>query len=369
MDRLHIREAPRQEDVQHRFYELRFDEEERRVTGTAMRYGDVAELPWGEKEKFDAGAFGDTDRLDATLNVQHDRGRPVARTGGGGLKLRDTGGALEIDAVLPDTTDANDAVKNIRARILRGLSVEFWPETTRLENGVTVIEKAVLRGIAIVDRPAYNDSKLQPREQPDMDEKAITELVKRAVEDALKTRAEGAPVDSGAIGTAVATALAERFKDLPTAESVQASIDSALKARDEAEEARQKAERERAEAEAKAKEDREQAEKDAETRADLLMTVKPLLPEGTEVRGKSNHELLVLAAGDEVPGAKDRSEDYLLAKIEDIAKRREAANGGPAPAPNGGGNGGAPRVYGGPGFSIAGAVDQRAAQRAAQRRA
>ena len=161
--------------------------------------------------------------------------------------------------------------------------------------------------------------------------------MKRAVEDALKTRAEGAPVDSGAIGTAVATALAERFKDLPTAESVQASIDSALKARDEAEEARQKAETERAEAEAKAKEDREQAEKDAETRADLLMTVKPLLPEGTEVRGKSNHELLVLAAGDEVPGAKDRSEDYLLAKIEDIAKRREAANGGPAPAPNGGG--------------------------------
>ena len=244
MDRLHIREAPRQEDVQHRFYELRFDEEERRVTGTAMRYGDVAELPWGEKERFDRGAFGDVDRIDATLNVQHERGRPVARTRGGGMTLQDSAGALTIDAVLPDTTDANDVVKNIRAKILRGLSVEFYPETTRLENGVTVIEKAVLRGIAIVDRPAYNDSKLQPREQPDMDEKAITELVKRAVEDALKTRAEGAPVDSGAIGTAVATALAERFKDLPTAESVQASIDAALKQRDEAEAKRAEAEAE-----------------------------------------------------------------------------------------------------------------------------
>ena len=371
MERLRLREAPRQEDVQHRFYELRFDEEERRVTGTAMRYGDVAELPWGEKEKFEAGAFGDTDRLDATLNVQHDRGRPVARTGGGGLKLRDTGGALEIDAVLPDTTDANDAVKNIRARILRGLSVEFWPETTRLENGVTVIEKAVLRGIAIVDRPAYNDSKLLPREEADMNPDEIKALIERTVKESLATRSDPASaVDPAALASAVSGALGDALKDMPTADSVRETVENALKQRDEAEEARATAERERAEAEAKATKDREQAEKDAETRADLLMTVKPLLPEGTEVRGKSNHELLVLAAGDEVPGAKDRSEDYLLAKIEDIAKRREAAAGGPGAGGNGGnGNDAPPRVYGGPGFSIAGAVDQRAAQRAAQRRA
>ena len=368
MKRLQLREQARQADVQHRFYELRFDEDERRVTGTAMRYGDVAEMPWGEKEKFDPGAFGAVERLDATLNIQHDRGRPVARTRGGGMTLQDSGGALTIEAVLPDTTDANDAVANIRAKILRGLSVEFWPETTRLENGVIVIEKAALRGIAIVDRPAYNDSKLQPREQTEMDEKAITELVKRAVEDALKTRADGAPVDSGAIGTAVATALADRLKDLPTADSVRETVEAALKQRDEAEEARAKAEKERTEAEKKAKEDREQAEADAETRADLLMTVKPLLPEGTEVRGKSNHDLLVLAAGDEVSDAKNRSEDYLLAKVEAIAERRDAAAGGAAPAPaggNGGGGNAPPRIYGGPGFSIAGAVEQRAAQRRA----
>ena len=368
MKRRQLREQARQADVQHRFYELRFDEDERRVTGTAMRYGDVAEMPWGEKEKFDPGAFGAVERLDATLNIQHDRGRPVARTRGGGMTLQDSGGALAIDAVLPDTTDANDAVANIRAKILRGLSVEFWPETTRLENGVTVIEKAALRGIAIVDRPAYNDSKLQPREQAEMDEKAITELVKRAVEDALKTRAEGAPVDSGAIGTAVATALAERLKDLPTAESVQASIDGALKARDKAEEARAKAEDEKKAMKKKAEDDEEMMKKKADDRAELLLTVNPLLPKDTDIRSKTNHELLVLAVGDEVKDAANRSEDYLLAKVEAIAERRDAAAGGAAPAPaggNGGGGNAPPRIYGGPGFSIAGAVDQRAAQRRA----
>ena len=359
MKRLQLREQPRQDNVQHRFYELRFDEDERRVTGTAMRYGDVAELPWGEKEKFDPGAFGDVARLDATLNIQHDRGRPVARSRGGGMTFQDSGGALTIDAVLPDTTDANDAVKNIRAKILRGLSVEFWPETTRLEDGVTVIEKAILRGIAIVDRPAYNDSKVQPREQAEMDENAIKELVKRAVEDAIKSRAEGAPVDSGAIGTAVATALAERLKDLPTAESVQASIDGALKQRDEAEEARQKAEDERAKAEKKAKDDEEDMQKKADDRAELLVTVNPLLPKDTEIRGKSNHELLVLAVGDEVKGAKDRSEDYLLAKVEDIAKRRETA---PAGGPAGGGSGGGamPAPGSNARFSMSAAVERRA---------
>lgn len=53
--------------------------------------------------------------------------------------------------------------------------------------------------------------------------------------------------------------------------------------------------------------------------------VAPLLPEGTETRGKSNHELLVLAVGDEVPNAKDQHEQYLLGKAEAIAERRAAA--------------------------------------------
>ena len=36
----------------------------------------------------------------------------------------------------------------------------------------------------------------------------------------------------------------------------------------------------------------------------------------------------MLAVGDEVTGAQDRSEDYLLAKVEAIAERRAAAANG-----------------------------------------
>ena len=67
---------------------------------------------------------------------------------------------------------------------------------------------------------------------------------------------------------------------------------------------------------------------DVETRADLLTMVSGLLPTDFERRGKSNKEILVAAAGDEVKDAANQSEDYLRAKLEDIIERR--ANVAPA---------------------------------------
>ena len=62
-----------------------------------------------------------------------------------------------------------------------------------------------------------------------------------------------------------------------------------------------------------------------------------------QTRGKSDHEILVAAAGDEVANAADRSVEYLLAKVEDIAQRRadsESKPGAPAPNPQRGFDGG-----------------------------
>ena len=50
--------------MQTRYVELRFDGENV-IEGTLMRYGDTATLPWGEKERFESGAFGDVSTLDA----------------------------------------------------------------------------------------------------------------------------------------------------------------------------------------------------------------------------------------------------------------------------------------------------------------
>ena len=329
----HYRYAHDESGVQRRYFEMRFDADERRVSGTAMKYGDVAKLPWGEKEKFEPGAFGEVAGLDVIMNVQHDRAQPIARTTGGTMRLADTGGELTIEADLPDTTIANDAVANIRAGILRGFSVEFIPEETREDSGIIIVEKADLRGVGVVDRPAYPKSKVHPRSEDDMNDTEIQDLVTRSVKAALEQRAEGDPVDPAVIATAVSGALGTALADMPTAESVREQVEAALKQRDDAVAASAKAEEDRKAAEAKATADREQAEANAEARADLLLTIKPLLPEGTEVRGKSNHELLVLAVGDEVSNAADRSEDYLLAKVEAIAERRAAA-GNPLPVKN-----------------------------------
>ena len=74
-----------------------------------MRYGDIAELPWGDKERFEPGAFGALGNADIILNFQHDRTRPLARSDGGDLRIDDDPHELRISAELPDTPDGNAA--------------------------------------------------------------------------------------------------------------------------------------------------------------------------------------------------------------------------------------------------------------------
>ena len=163
MSATHYRYSHDDSGVQRRFFELRFDDGERRVSGTAMRYGDVAVLPWGDKERFEPGAFGEVAGLDVTLNVQHDRGRLIARTGGapagGLLTLSDTVASWAISAILPDDMqEARDAFAGVRANLYRGFSVEFMPKETRRDGDTIVVEKATLPAIGLVDRPAYKKS-------------------------------------------------------------------------------------------------------------------------------------------------------------------------------------------------------------------
>ena len=372
MSATHYRYAHDENGVQRRFFELRYDDGERRVSGTAMRYGDVAVLPWGEKERFEPGAFGEVGGLDVILNVQHDRAQPIARTTGGTLRLSDTGGELAIDATLPDTTIANDAVANVRAKILRGFSVEFMPKETRKEDGVIIVEKATLPAIGLVDRPAYKKSKVLPRSEDDMNDTEIQDLVKRSVTEALAKRSDpAAPPDAAAIATAVSGAIGTALADMPTAESVREQVDAALAKRDEAEAARAKAEDEKAAMKKKAKDDEEMAKKDrakieadAEFRAELITMCRSadMFPKDFDPKGKTRAEILVAAVGDEVTDAAKRSEEYLFAKVETIAERRAAAaKGNPTPA-----NPGAPAAGGGVSpVNMTRFIEQKQARRAA----
>ena len=131
------------------------------LSGVAMPYGGQAQLP-GFRERFLPGAFGNLEGADVVLNLQHQRAQVLARTGGGGLALADSPERLALRAELVPTQLAKDTLELIRAKVLRGLSVEFAVPSggDRFEraNGGTVriVREARLLAVAVVDTPAYS---------------------------------------------------------------------------------------------------------------------------------------------------------------------------------------------------------------------
>ena len=82
------------------------------------------------------------------------------------MTIHDGAEAMTLRANLPDTTVARDAVANIRAGILTGLSVEMsvLREEWRNEATERTIHAAVLAGVALVDSPAYPQSSIEARQ-------------------------------------------------------------------------------------------------------------------------------------------------------------------------------------------------------------
>ena len=138
--------------------ELRRDGDKLILTGTAIRYGDVAKLPGGYSERIEPGAFGTVG--DCILNMQHDRGRPLARTDGGGLTLSDAPEALSLRAELVATREAEDACRLVDAKVMRGFSVEMFVKREEWTGALRIVKEARLGGIALVDAPAYRLSQV-----------------------------------------------------------------------------------------------------------------------------------------------------------------------------------------------------------------
>ena len=135
--------------------------EGRNLRGVGIRYGEVARMP-GFRETFEPGAFGDVASLDVLLNVQHDRDRAIARTPAT-LQLIDGPDALRMVATLPETRESDDALTNVRAGVLRGLSLEFRAGNAPFLDGVRTVRRAGLVGLGLVDKPAYHGSTVEAR--------------------------------------------------------------------------------------------------------------------------------------------------------------------------------------------------------------
>ena len=132
--------------------------EGRKLTGTVMRYGDVSPT---HRERFEQGSL----RMAAAvpLNLFHDAERAIAWMPGGGLELVDGEAALELAAELPPIPATDRALAEIRAGRTTGLSVEFHAMKERRDGEVRVIESAELRGVGLVGKPSYEQSRVEAR--------------------------------------------------------------------------------------------------------------------------------------------------------------------------------------------------------------
>jgi len=164
--------------LERRASELRASGDGRIIEGTVVRYGDVADLgPY--RERFESGALVMDDSM--LLNIQHDRGRPVARLGTGSLTGR--AGGVEMRAEVVKTRAGEDALEAVRVGLLRGLSMEFRSIEQRWERedekGLRIVEKAVLHGVALVDKPAYPLSELRHWMWPAIPSRAMSWMERR----------------------------------------------------------------------------------------------------------------------------------------------------------------------------------------------
>ena len=143
-------------------------DESLKIEGVVVHYGEITSRTHLGKERIEAGAFGNVESADVVLNRQHDRGKPLARTGRGGLQLIDSNTELRAVAKMPATQEARDAWKLVDSGILQGFSVEMRVSSESVVDGIRVITGAQLVGLGLVDTPAYKLSraKTQSRTMP-----------------------------------------------------------------------------------------------------------------------------------------------------------------------------------------------------------
>ena len=144
------------------FEHLLLDEEcraeGRTLSGTVMVYGERANT---RRERFEPGSL---ELAPVThLDYEHDRSRILAYSPGGGLELKDDGDAMRMTATLPPLAFHDLVLQKVRAGEATGLSVEFRAIKQRTEGGIRIIEKALLRGVALLKRPDYGASRVEAR--------------------------------------------------------------------------------------------------------------------------------------------------------------------------------------------------------------
>ena len=207
--------------LERRYCELR-EADKGLLEGRAICYGEVATIGPGLRERFVAGAFGDLTQADVTLNFQHERSRPLARTGGGGLTLVDSPECLSVLADLPGTREGEDAMTLVRSGVLRGLSIEFSAIRETSVQRIREVQSARLRALGLVDSPAYAGSRVDVRGKVE-----LAEALETAIGGRDRAAIIAAMADTSDIPAATIEKILRGESDLPSRESL-AGFASAL---------------------------------------------------------------------------------------------------------------------------------------------
>ena len=96
------------------------------------------------------------------LNIRHQAARKVAETTDRTLEIRNTAEGVQIIATPRDSAAWREALQGIEQGTLRGLSVEFRAMADLWEGDARIIERGLISGFGIVDKPAY-DTTLEVR--------------------------------------------------------------------------------------------------------------------------------------------------------------------------------------------------------------
>lgn len=149
--------------------------EERKLEGYAAVFGENYTLlrdKWGEKfyERIMSGAFKDTikDRADDIfMLINHDWNKVVGRSNSN-LVLEEDEKGLRFELTIPNTTDGNDLLENVRNGLIRGCSFGFnikdevtrWDEKWNFYRDITKVE---LFEVTATPIPAYADTEIAAR--------------------------------------------------------------------------------------------------------------------------------------------------------------------------------------------------------------
>ena len=154
--------------VQHRCLtehaELRVAEGDnhRLVMGVAVRYDDEARV-WGMRERILRGAL-ELPKV-ANLTVQHDRSMPL-----GLLEWVDDDDALRFRCELTAGARQDQMIADVKAKLVRGASLEFIPTETaytgKVTDPVAEIKAGRVLRLSLVDDGAYPKSKIELKLEP-----------------------------------------------------------------------------------------------------------------------------------------------------------------------------------------------------------